>query len=92
MFSNYIVKRKDYKKVEEDTFEVNGNLYKVDLDKDPLFHDDEVMNISYWEMFTLDGEKSDYILAFYKLESLPKEPTEWNDYYDESKPYVLDLS
>jgi len=69
-------------------FLIDGKIYTCDYVNDPSYIDDGVLNLSYYELLDEDGNVSEYIIAFDKIEDV-ENPQEWSDEYNVANQYVL---
>jgi len=90
--NNYIASKVKFEEIDSKTFRINGEIYTVNHDKDHEYIDDGVLNLSYHHL-EKDGEQSQYILAFDKIEGIEQEDiNEWSDEYDSNNPYILEFN
>jgi len=90
--NNYIASKVKFEEIDPNTFRINNAIYTVNHDKDSQYIDDGVLNLSYYHL-EKDGEQSQYILAFDKIEDVePEDISEWSDEYDSNNPYILEFN
>ena len=90
--SNYVASKVSFKET-SNGIEIAGKLYEPNYDVDPEYANDEVPNISYYNLYEVDGEMeyTGYIWVADKKENVI-DPQEWSDEYDADNMYVLILN
>lgn len=72
-------------------FKINEKIYTCDYLEDAEYIDDGVLDISYYTLLDENGEDSQYMIAFDKIEGV-EDAQEWSDEYDVENQYILEFN